>query len=242
MANPSLTKVIGCCRCEWVSYGVNPAMVMPMTPKLNHLEAEVAGLLVGKSCPLSFAHVRAFMMGSIASPSEQISPQLVLQTAWRGKIPEFKSLDDVNAFYDLLINRFWNSLVQHQERKNPFRLLPASCKPTLGQMGALATLRLEEVSGFFDGLCGPDDELVLPRRANQALEALNGMTPLLAGLAKLSLDKSQKARPEEIQMTIRQIDELTEIAEKEINAAILACHRDRTNQLTRSSTGKNRIH
>lgn len=216
-------------------------MVTPMTPILNSQEAEIAGLLVRYACPTSFAHVRAFIMGSIACPNEQISPQLIIQALWRGKMPKFRTLNHANEFYDLLINEFWNSLVLHQDSKNPFQLLKVSCQPNLRHLNALAQLRLEEVSGFFDGICGPDDELILPRRANQALDMLNEMTPHLAGLAKLSMDKSQKPKAAELQITISRIDELTEIAEKEINAAIMACHLNRKITQSKVPSGNSRL-
>ena len=108
-------------------------------------------------------------------------------------------------------------------------------------MGNYAKIRQEEVAGFFDGLCGPDDDLVLPRRANRALDALNEIAPLLAGLANLSLSRSQKIQPEEVKFMIRQIDELTETAESEINAAIQACGRPRINRVINLSGRRRRL-
>ena len=212
-----------------------------MTPKLSPEDAAVSELLLRHACPVSFAHARAFVMGSIACPTETVSAQTVIRALWHGDPPEFKVAVEAHGFAELLIDNFWNSLLVHQDRGRPFTLLRGSCSPTMRHMGRYARIRWEEVAGFFDGLCGPDDDLVLPSRANRALDALNEMTPLLEGLAKLSLTRSEKIQHAEVKLMIRQIDELTEIAEKEMNAAIQACGRTRINRVISLSGSRTRL-
>ena len=202
-----------------------------MTPQLTPEDAAVSELLFRHACPVSFPNARAFVMGSIACPNESISAQTVIRALWRGNPPEFTVALEAHRFAEVLIDNFWNSLLVHQDRSRPFRLLRGPCGPTMRHMGNYAKIRQEEVAGFFDGLCGPADDLVLPSRANRALDALNEIAPLLAGLAKLSLTRLQKAQLEEVKLMISQIDELSETAESEINAAIQACGKTRINRV-----------
>ena len=213
-----------------------------MTASFSDADRQVRALLTAHSCPLPFHQVRAFVMGSIACPGQPMSPQIIVYALWGGKMPSFKVPGDAADFFRVFTSQLWHPLTAHQNKKDPFKLIAGTAKPTMAALGKYVNVRMEEMCSFFDGICGPDDELEMPSRVDKAMDALSDMAGLLAGVLALALDKSHIHPKEDIVGLLEQVDQLTEIAEKEINASIIASVRARnlaTNKAKLSASSSN---
>src|ERR1044071_3213536 len=91
-------------------------------------KANVIALLDRYQCRMPFHAVRAYLLGSIASPLLDRSPVHVIQELWGGKFPPFETMEDLNHFLYVLMAGLWNRLIVHQIASKPFRLthLPLS--------------------------------------------------------------------------------------------------------------------
>ena len=116
-----------------------------MTPKLSDDEKAICELLERYNCPLDFHEVRAFFMGAIACPALGINPTRVIGGIWGGKFPEFLTVEDADAFFDVLIKNLWNSLTAHQNPKNPFSLIKSNYKSVRKDLAMIAVLRTDEI-------------------------------------------------------------------------------------------------
>jgi len=213
-----------------------------MTPKMSDAEKLVCGLLARYNCPLQFHEVRACFMGAIACPAMGINPTRVIGGMWGGHLPEFMTLADADNFFDVLINQCWNSLTAHQDRRNIFELTKWTTKRTKKDLAAFSNTRTEELAIFIEAIEGPDDELKLPQRAIRAVRVLEEVYALISGVQALALDKRISKNTDEIDEIFKELDQLTLIAEKEINAAIIACHKSRKTNILHLPKAKDRIH
>lgn len=218
---------------------------MKNSSKADISEKAVTAVLDRYNCPISFPAVRAIFMGHIASPALNVSPLAVLATLWNGELPEFESAEDAQAVVDVLIGGLWNKLADHQSSRQPFRLVRAPVRSTRQDLLALATMRQQEIAGFVDGLFGTEDQMYLPEKARQALEALAEAHSMFEAAAALLTDEGKPASERDLADFARHAQKMTIIAETNINKAIQSCKRARASHLEPMSsqpTGKSLLH
>ena len=190
-------------------------------------DTEVIALLERYKCPVPFHEVRTRFLGNIASPVLGASPAETIKQLWGGELPEFDSMEDLNELFNVLISGLWNRLTAHQSSRNPFRLLRFEVAQTREGLDHLALVRRQELDGFVEGLFGLKEHIDLPERAHKALEALAEIRAILAGIINLLDDSSKPAKSDDIKKLLHNIQELTIIAETEMNKANLSCKRAR---------------
>ena len=199
-------------------------------------------LLSRHACPVPFHEVRTRFLGSIAAPGNLVSPLATLKSLWGGELPPFDSIDDINELIDALINGLWNDLTRHQKRSEPFRLTRLPNEPTAENLGRFALVRQQELEGFIDGLFDGRDKIDLPERAHQAMQQLEELRDMMAGICDLVERDTQTENRTELQAAFKHLRELTGIMETEINAAVLSCNRARQQMLDGVATERPSVH
>ena len=194
-------------------------------------DEDVQSLLVRLKCPTPFHVVRTILMGGIASPRLEVSPLVTLARLWGGALPVFASQEEVEDVTRVLVQGLWNRLADHQSSRNPFRLTRFEVTPARQAVHDLALLRAQEVEGFLDGLFGPEDEMMLPQKAHDAVQALGELCSMFGGAAELLADEHQPAPARELKALLRNLQQLTLVADEAINKAVQSCKRARSQQL-----------
>ena len=192
---------------------------------------EVIALLERHRCPVPFHEVRTRFLGNIAAPLMTAGPMDAVKGLWGGELPEIESLDAANELISALVMGLWNRLTVHQNHRAAFRLVRFEVPPTREGAAHLALVRRQEIDGFVAGLFGNEGSIELPERAHQALGVLSEMRAMVAGIVDLLVDQTKPATPEDITQVLRNIQELTKIAEVEIHKALLACKRARRQEM-----------
>ena len=205
-------------------------------------DAEVVALLKRYKCPTPFHEVRTRFLGNIASPVMGASPKETVKQLWDGELPEFDSMEAVNELLNVLVAGLWNRLTAHQSSRNPFRLMRFDVAQTREGLKHFALVRRQELDGFVEGLFGLEEHLDLPERAHKALGVLTEMRAILAGAINLLDDLSKPTEPDDLKALARNIQELTIIAETEINKTILSCKRARSQLLEQITATKPTLH
>ena len=136
----------------------------------------------------------------------------------------------------------WNRLTAHQSSRNPFRLLRFDVAQTREGVKQFALVRSQELDGFVEGLFGSEEHIDLPERAHEALGVLADIRAMLAGVIDLLDDSSKPAEPDDLKELIRNIQEMTIIAETEMNKANLSCKRARGQLLEQIPATKPTLH
>ena len=212
----------------------------PIPPAAS--DAEVRALLERYRCPVPFHEVRTRFLGNIASPVMAASPMSMVQGLWGGELPEFASVENANEFVGALVMGLWNRLTRHQERSQSFRLYRPDVAATRDGLGGIAQIRRQELDGLVEGLFGAEDHIDLPERAHKALGELAQMRALFAGIVELCGDTAKPAPPKDIETTLRNVREMTRIAETEIHALLLSCTRARRQMLETLSVRRPTLH
>jgi hypothetical protein len=205
-------------------------------------DAEVIALLKRHKCPTPFHEVRTRFLGNIASPAIGASPLETVKQLWGGELPEFESAEAVNELLNTLVAGLWNRLTAHQSSRNPFRLMRFDVEQTREGLKHFAMVRRQELDGFVEGLFGGEEHIDLPERAHEALGVLAEIRAMLAGAIDLLGDSSKPAEPHELKGLIRNFQELTIIAEKEMNKTNLSCKRARGRLLEQMPASKPTLH
>lgn len=208
----------------------------PMSPSnptglSSATEKDARLLLVRYQCPTPFHVVRSLFMGDIASPRLDASPLGALAQIWGGEMPVFASQEDVEEVTRILVQGLWNRLADHQNSRNPFRLTRFEVLPTRQALHDLALLRTQELEGFVDGLFGPEDEMMLPQKAHDAVQALAELYSMFGGTAELLADEEKPAPAHELTALLRNLQQLTIVADELINKAVQSCKRSRSQRL-----------
>jgi hypothetical protein len=157
---------------------------------------------------------------------------------WGGELPAFDSIDAVNELLNALVAGLWNRLTEHQSSRNPFRLLRFEVAQTREGLKHFALVRQQELDGFVEGLFGREQHIDLPDRAHKALSALAEVRAMLAGAVDLLDDSGKPAEPDELKALVRNIHEITIIAETEMNKINLSCKRARGQLLAQMQATK----
>lgn len=185
-------------------------------------------LLIRHKCPTRFHAVRTRFLGHIASPKVAVSPMQAVQDLWHGDLPEFEDQRSARELIEGLINGLWNRLTKHQSQRHPFHLSRLDPPTDALTLARYTRIRQEELEGFVDGLFGKDDVMDLPETAHQAMQHLADIRGFMEAMGRFSGDADLK---EDIDITAKNLIELTNIAEKELNAALISCTKARRQQL-----------
>jgi len=217
------------------------AMVKRAVPP-TATDKEVRVLLERYHCPVPFHEVRARFLGNIATPTIGASPIKMVERLWGGELPEFNSVDAANELVGALIMGLWDRLTQHQERSVPFRVMRRDVMATRECLATLAMIRCQELDGFVEGLFGEEETIDLPERAHRGLDTLSEMRALMAAVLHMARDETKAVSNQDIQTSLRNVREMTKIAEHEIHAIVLSCARSRRQMLAVLPATKPTLH
>ena len=181
-------------------------------------------LLKRYHCPTPFHAVRARLLGCIASPRLDIRPMQAVEDLWQGEMPEFESLDDANELIGALVQGLWNRLAGHQSSKHPFRLTTLQPPTDAEGIRRFAGTRVEELGAFVEGLFGDAEAMDLPQNAHEAMNHLADLRSFFAAFVQFADDHESA---DDIESTVRNMQQLSIIAGKEINRAVQSCKRAR---------------
>lgn len=204
-------------------------------------DKRIRELLARHGCPTPFHTVRTLFLGNIATPRLEASPMQVIKELWGGELPEFQDIAEVNALFEELL-ALWNALTKHQARSVPFRLVRETIRPTRDDIARLCRMRCEELECFLDGLYGPEESLDLPERAAAGMDALGEIRAMHHGALQLLEDATQSPSEPELAETLRNLEKLTPLAEKELHAVVLTCVRARRQALSEFGVRKPTVH
>jgi hypothetical protein len=199
-------------------------------------DKEVQALLLRYRCPTPLHAVRTLFLGHIASPRLDVSPMAPVAKAWGGELPEFASSDEVEEVMRVLVQGLWNRLSEHQSTRNPFRLPRFEVTLTRQALHDLALVRAQELKGFVDGLFGAEEEMLLPQKAHEAVEALAELHAMFDGAAVLLADETKPAPVHELKALLRNLQQMTIVADEQINKAMQSCKRARGQRLETMAT------
>jgi len=189
-------------------------------------------LLERYACPLPYHQVRARFMGNIATPDMTVSPMQEIQRIWNNDLPVFESKSEAEEFFGVLLQALWNALSAHQKRTDPFKLARLATAPAnLEFLARFSRVRREEIEGFVDGLFVGKDEMDLPESAHKAVSVLGEMRSLFAAAEQLATRPAQPASVASITETIKHFQQMSRIAEHEINVVIQSCKKARAQAL-----------
>jgi hypothetical protein len=205
-------------------------------------DEQVRALLERYRCPVPFHEVRTRFLGNIASPIMAASPMKEVESLWGGELPEFETIDAANELIGALVMGLWNRLTKHQEQGNPFRLTRLNVPATREGLAVLALMRRQELDGFIEGLFGQETAIDLPERATRGLDVLGEMRALMAAVLDLANDETKPVTSLDVQATLRNLREMTKIAEHEMHAVVLACTRARRQLLETLPASKPTLH
>ena len=202
------------------------------TPTDKHVQA----LLARHRCPTPLHALRTLLLGAIASPRMEVKPMAPLAQAWGGELPEFASAADVEEVMQVFVHGLWNRLSEHQNARTPFRLPRFQVLPTRPALLELARMRAQELKGFVDGLFGTDDEMLLPQKAHEAVVALAELHAMFEGASGLLADDTKAAPEQELKGLLRNLQQMTIVADEQINKAVQSCKRSRGQRLETMAT------
>jgi len=161
---------------------------------------------------------------------------------WGGELPEFETMEAVNELLDALVAGLWNRLTEHQGSRNPFRLLRFEVAPTREGLKHMALVRQQEVEGFLDGLFGARESIDLPEDAHHAVSALGEVRAMMAGAVALLNDLSKPADAPGLKALIYNLQQMTLIAERDMNQVIHVCMRARRQTMEQIPLTKPTLH
>lgn len=199
-------------------------------------DKDVQALLARYHCPTPLHALRTLLLGAIASPRMEVSPMTPLAQAWGGELPEFASADEVEEMMRVIVHGLWNRLSEHQNARTPFRLPRFEVLPMRQSLLELSRMRAQELKGFVDGLFGTDDEMLLPQKAHEAVVALAEVHAMFEGAAGLLADDTKPAPDHELKGLLRNLQQMTIVADEQINKAVQSCKRSRGQRLETMST------
>jgi hypothetical protein len=193
------------------------------------LHADVRRLLKKYHCPLQLHQVRAQFMGAITSPVDQINPAQEIQTIWGAQPPDFASVAAANEFMQVLVMGLWNQQAGNFGVFHTFELIEHNQEPTEKGLKAHAQLRFEELQSFLLGFFQGQDSLHLSPEVCDCLDILDDLIAMFGGIARLPKER-RAATQEELRGLIDQVDELTKIAQREINQIIATSAQQRQSE------------
>jgi hypothetical protein len=208
-------------------------MSLPKSPRGRGTPTDkvVQALLARHRCPTPLHALRTLLLGAIASPRLEVSPMASLAQAWGGELPEFASAADVEEVMQVIVHGLWNRLSEHQNARTPFRLPRFEVLPTRPALLDLARMRAQELKAFVDGLFGTNDEMLLPLKAHEAVVALAELHAMFEGASGLLADDTKAAPDPELKGLLRNLQQMTIVADEQINKVVQSCKRSRGQRL-----------
>jgi hypothetical protein len=97
-------------------------------------------------------------------------------------------------------------------------------------------VRAQELKGFVDGLFGAEEEMLLPQKAHEAVKALAELHAMFDGAAMLLADETKPAPVHELKALLRNLQQMTIVADEQINKAMQSCKRARCQRLETMAT------
>jgi hypothetical protein len=91
-------------------------------------------------------------------------------------------------------------------------------------------------------LFGEGETIDLPERAHRGLDTLSEMRALMAAVLHIARDETKAVSNQDIQTSLRNVREMTKIAEHEIHAIVLSCARSRRQMLAVLPATKPTLH
>jgi hypothetical protein len=207
-----------------------------LPPGPGSSDKDVQALLERHHCPTPLHTLRTLLLGHIASPRLDVSPMDTLALAWGGELPEFASAEEVEEVMQVILHGLWNRLSEHQSTRSPFRLPRFEVAPTREALHDLARMRAQELKGFADGLFGAEDEMLLPQKAHESLVAMAELHSMFDGAARFLADQSKPAQDQELKALLRNMQQMTIVADEHINKAVQSCKRARGQRLETMAT------
>ena len=202
----------------------------------------VGALLERYACPTSFHVVRTRFLGNIATPKLDASPLRTIESFWEGELPEFDNDSAANELFGSLTG-LWNEPAKHQSGTKPIRLTRMAAKPDSDDIRRLCRTRTEELEGFIESLFGDAEIIDLPERANEALDNLGQINAMIRGIVDLlERESAPPASEKDLAGILKNVGELSHIAEQELHAVMLACKRTRQQTLSPIAVGKPTVH
>ena len=183
-------------------------------------------LLATYQCPTPFHAVRTRFLGNIAGPVG--SPVQAIQALWGGELPEFEDEASAQALLSGLLDGLWNRLSVHQSKRHRFHLTRMNSPTDPLTFARYTGVRREELEGFVDGLFGDEEAMDLPETAHNAMLHLGDIRGLFVGMGQFASDDDLL---DDFDSTVKDLVELTRIAEQEIHAAVVSCTQARRQQL-----------
>jgi hypothetical protein len=124
-----------------------------------------------------------------------------------------------NEFMQVLVMGLWNHVAMHFGSHEPFALIDNTPEPTEKGIKDHAKLRFEEIQGFLEGFFQGQDSVHLSEDIADCLDVLDDLIAMFGGIARLPRERRATTQ-EEFRGLIDQVDELTKIAQREINQII----------------------
>ena len=205
-------------------------------------DTDVIAILRRYQCPVPFHAVRTRFLGNIASPQLNVSPMDTVKQLWNGEMPVFDRVEEAQELYNVLLNGLWNRLTTHQSSHDPFKLFQVDSDSSRSGLIRLAQIRVQELDGFVEGLFGEQDNLILPESAHKALGVLSELRTIFGGADHLLGDENKPASTSDLEVLLRNLQQMSLIVEKEINTINMACKRVRRSALNTLSTAKPTVH
>ena len=158
-------------------------------------------------------------------------------------MPVFESIEALNKLLEMFIMGLWNDLTKHQSRGAPCRLCRAAVAETREGLAHIdGKVRGEEIDGFIVGLFDGRNNLRLTERAAQGIDAITEMRGLLYCVVVTASNIEVLASPKDIAATLKNLREVTRIAEREIHEIVLACTRARREAMAAFPPPHRRVH
>ena len=113
----------------------------------------------------------------------------------------------------------------------------------LHDLDRLCQTRTEELEGFVEGLYGEEEIIHLPESASEALRYLGEINAMMNGVLDLTRRESVPVLSgKELAATVKNVKELSRIAQKELHTVVLSCKRARQQLLSTLPFDKPTIH
>jgi hypothetical protein len=190
-------------------------------------DKEAQALLTRLRCPIPLHMVRTLFLGHIASPRDGVSPMAAVAHAWGGEMPQLASQAEFEQVMVVLLNGLWNRLSEHQSTRNPFRLPRYEVLATRQALHHFARVRSQELQAFADGLFGAEGELRFPQKAHEAVMVLAELQTAFDTSAALLADESKPAPASELKALLQNLQQMTIVADAQINKTVQSCRRAR---------------
>jgi hypothetical protein len=143
--------------------------------------------------------------------------------------PDFASVAAANEFMQVLVMGLWNQQSAHFGTGHSFALTEHVPEPTEKGLKAHAQLRFEELQSFLLGFFQGQDSLHLSPEVCDCLDILDDLIAMFGGIAQLPKERRAVAQ-DELRGLIDQVNELTKIAQREINQIIAASAQQRQSE------------